>query len=134
MAESSAELLEKAAARLEELAASVEGGPWRQHDFAGEPILLSKPSATDKTTWRTVIGDGVKPAVIEWVETMQPSVAAPLVELLRDVAGSMRKHRRPGPDGTTYWLETGPTSAYQRTALTIARAILGEPAEEDQHA
>lgn len=116
MAESPAELLERAAARLEALAAAVESGPWRQHDFAGGPILLSKPSATDRTTWRTVIGDGVKPAVIEWVETMQPSVAAPLVELLRDAAKRVRSNPHLSPDGSTF----------QRCALDVARAVLGE--------
>ena len=130
MGESPSALLERAAARLEELARAVEDGPWRQRDFAGEPILLSKPSGTDKTTWRTVIRDGVKPAVIEWVETMQPSVAAPLVELLRDVARSMRTHRRTGPDGATYWLETDPVSPNQRSAVALARAVLGEHTED----
>ena len=120
MTESPSALLERAAARLEELASAVEGGPWCQHEFAGEPILLSKPSADDKTTWRTVIGEGVHPAVIAWVEAVQPSVAAPLVELLRDAARRIEKHAPLSPNGSTF----------QRCALDMARAILGEHTEE----
>ncbi len=114
--ESPSALLERAAARLGELAAAAEAGPWRQHDFAGEPILLSKPSADDKTTWRTVIGDGVKPAVIAWVEGMQPAVAAPLVKWLRDTAEDLRV----GPVQTSS----------EDYALEFARRILGEHTEE----
>jgi hypothetical protein len=118
VAESPSALLERAAARLEELAAAVEGGPWCQHDFAGEPILLSKPSATDKTTWRTVIGEGVHPAVIAWVEAMQPDAAALLAAMLRSDAKRIS------------WAKTCAEVDKGYKGLELARRVLGEHTEE----
>lgn len=127
MAESPSVLLERAAARLEDLASAVEGGPWQRHDFAGETILLSKPSATDKTTWRTVIGDGVKPAVLAWVEALQPDVVLPLATWMRNTARYMHYERGAvsSPENGRDFFE-----GKYGGALEFARRVLGEHTEE----
>lgn len=127
MTESPSALLERAAARLEELAAAVEVGPWCQHDFAGEPILLSKPNATDKTTWRTVIGDGVAPAVIAWIEAMQPETVKPLAAWMRNTARYIHFERGAvsSPENGRDFFE-----GKYGGALEFAHRILGEHTEE----
>jgi len=128
VAESPSALLERAAAKIEDLAHNAPTWPWRMGgdgDLLGDgptPIVYSEYGDVE-VQW----ADGV----FEWVCPMSPAIAAPLVEWLRDAASSMRKHRRFSPDGSrTYHLETGPISPSQRSALAFARVVLGEHTEE----
>lgn len=109
-------LLERAAELIEQRAGEVHAPPWRIHDFAGEPIVLSKPSETDKKTWRNVVPDGAGSFDVAWIAMLGPQVAQPLVEWLRDAARRMALHPHLSPEGSTM----------QRTALAFARQILGE--------
>lgn len=120
MTESPSALLERAAAHLEEASAH----------FAGYLEVRERIGSPQQWWAYDTLDRNASATAKRWVEMMSPPVAAPLVELLRDVARSMRTHRRSTPDDTTYCLETGPTSTYQHSALAIARAVLGEPSEE----
>lgn len=133
MSESPAALLERAAARVEALAAKATPGPWRRHDtwldhgghtatvladaqpksplVAWLPTWEAEPWGQERRVWQNSA----------WMASMSPVVAAPLVELLRDAARRIENNPQLDPSGSTF----------QRCALNMARAILGEHTEED---
>lgn len=126
-AESPSALLERAADALEAMGELAYNGPWRVDMLVSTCAIKTGEGSPYPGDHLANVGDRFTAA---WIATMSPVVAGPLVELLRDAARGMRKQRRSSSDGTTYRLETGTTSTYQRSALAIARAVLGENTEE----
>jgi uncharacterized protein YfdQ (DUF2303 family) len=103
----SAELLRRAATKLEELAADTTRGPWDvEHDYSGV--------VADSDYGGTVsIGGFDRPGDNEWAATMGPQIAAPLAAWLRAEA---TRFENEGWDGAE------PDWA----PLVFARALLGE--------
>lgn len=117
--ESPSALLERAAAKIEDLAHNAPAWPWRMSgdgDLLGygpTPIVYSGYGDVE-VQW----ADGV----FEWVCPMSPAVAAPLVEWLRAEAERATKA------GERSWLAVQPRTA---RAVAFARVVLGENIEED---
>jgi hypothetical protein len=118
--ESPASLLERAAQRLLELSSDPMGPPqpwwvdWHKTGAWGSirpPEVCGRGKPLFTPTNHATVSD------VEWVTVMSPSIARLLVEMLRDAARRMDQHDHLDPNGSTY----------QRCALDIARAILGEP-------
>lgn len=111
MTESPSALLERAAARLEALAehfAGYDQAAQEEPTRVGSPVQWWVYDATDRHAPRTAK---------LWIEALNPSVASPLVEWLRDAARRMESHPHLSPEGSTM----------QRAALAFARIVLGEP-------
>lgn len=106
MGESPSALLERAAAHLEKLAEHFEG---YERAAREEPQRVGSPV----TWWAYDTRDrNATQAAQRWLEAMNPSVAAPLVNWLRDTAED---------------LKLGPAQTSQEDyALEFARLVLGE--------
>ena len=118
MTESPAELLRRAAAKIERLAAVAPLWPWRMGGsgdllgYGSVPIVQSGYDFAE-VQW----ADGV----FEWVCPMSPAVAAPLVEWLRAEAEHAATTR------VRAWQAMQPHTA---RAVAFARAVLGENTED----
>lgn len=113
VAESPAELLERAAAQLEEAAAHFEG-----YVEARERHELRVGSPQQWWAYDTV-DRNASAAAKRWVEMMGPPVATPLVNWLRDTADDLR--------------DAPVQTSVENYALEFARQVLGEHAEEAPH-
>jgi len=107
--ESPSALLERAAAKIEASLRMASPGPWRV-DVFGDEVL----DAFDRKIASFVLDGDAR-----WAVLMGPALV-PLVELLRDAARRAEKHAPLSPDGSTF----------QRSALALARVVLGENTEE----
>lgn len=124
MAESPAELLERAADLIEEYAADATPGPWfyngRITFHSGGHMLETEDRSATREQRSAALGDVDKQGDACWIVTLNPVIAAPLVELLRDAAKRAAAHPHLDPDGSTY----------QRCALDFARRILAQHPKE----
>lgn len=120
MTESPSLLLQRAAERLEELAAKATPGPWRDEAMGSDGSVVLAGGYTISTARRPARCGEFADAT--WIATMNPLAAAPLVALLRDAARRMEGSPHLSPSGSTY----------QRSALELAKAVLGIAVEEEE--
>ena len=118
-----AELLRRAADRIEQLAAEAKPGPWIRDTGidhqGGEVLLVSSANVTDQFP---VVAEMGGTAVIDqrnaaWIATLGPQVAAPLAAWLREEAHL----------GPLYQIDgQNRDPDFPSPAVQLARAILGE--------
>lgn len=124
MTDSPSALLERAAATLERLAVSTTAGIWQARDLPDEPgyanVLVESAQSfggysslfTSSCCGGQCFGHVEQRADAEWIATMSPAVAQPLVEWLRAVASYVGDGNR--------------LNDADRAALSFARQVLGE--------
>src|SRR5690349_14424794 len=105
------EVIRAAADRLERVARWADKGPWV--DVQDGWCIRAEPS-DDKATWRTVASD-VGRANSDWITTLSPTVAEPLVAWLRDAGDAWEII------GVAMW---PPATVSYRAALDFAHKIL----------
>jgi hypothetical protein len=101
-------LLERAAERLAELAAH-----YADYVDAQVPGISRWDSPAESWSYDAVDRNATSTSRA-WIETMNPSVAQPLVEWLRDTAASLRAENEQVMDSST------------DSAIAFARVVLGE--------
>lgn len=124
MTEPPSALLERAAARLEELADAAPQGPWKVahdgdvHGYGPVPIIYSGYGDVEVQH---------APGVQDWLRVMNPIVAAPLVAWMRNTARYVHFERGAvsSPENGRDFFE-----GKYGGALEFARRILGEHTEE----
>lgn len=136
MAESPAELLERAATLIEEYAADATPGPWFYNGritYDGGHMLELEDRSVPREERSFAFGDVNTQGDACWIVTLNPVIAAPFVKLLRTAAMA---HGEYGdvPSDFLQSDEVAPvyryTNAFVEAALELARRILGEHTEE----
>ncbi|MFJ5984364.1 hypothetical protein [Lentzea sp. NPDC092896] len=124
MPESPSALLERAAARLDELANAAPQGPWKVahdgdvHGYGPVPIIYSEHGDVEVQH---------APGVHDWLRVMNPVIAEPLAKWLRNSARYLHFERGAvsSPENGRAFFE-----GKYGGALEFARRILGEHIEE----
>lgn len=123
MTDSPSVLLERAAARLDELADAAPQGPWKVahdgdvHGYGPVPIIYSEYGDVEVQH---------APGVQDWLRVMNPVIAEPLAKWLRDTARYLHFERGAvsGPKNGRDFFE-----GKYGGALEFARRVLGEEAD-----
>lgn len=131
----SADLLRRAAAAVEQLAAGATPEPWvwtwREDWGCGEWHTVTSSATDFDVATGGYEGGGVeREEDAKWITTLGPQVAAPLAAWLRAEAQIAEAiDRRPDPIAEMVGLDQDQLRPYSGPALDFARAVLDEPAE-----
>lgn len=131
-AESTAVLLRRAAAHLDELAKGTTPGPWTWHTFhAVDELVHEPPTPSPVHPWNVLkVSHEDWPANAAdkaWMATMSPVVAAPLAEWLRAEAHLADLcDARPDPIAEQLGIDQAALAPFDSPAVALARALLGE--------
>lgn len=124
MAESPAELLERAAAIIEEYAADASPGPWfyngRITYQTGGHMLETEDRTATREQRSAALGDVDKQGDACWIATLNPALAAPLVAWLRGESRHAERFRVQDWTDMSRW----PSVQFARLVLGLCN---GEP-------